>query len=70
MQQRVIDLGIDAPFIAYPPGSGFGRFAKANGSEVSDAEVGKLNEANIMFGDKQLMWERMSSESSHFDPFP
>ena len=62
LQQRVIDTGIEKPFIAYPPGSEFGRLAKSDGTEIAESEVQKLNEANIPFGGSQLLWERMPGE--------
>ncbi|ORX37808.1 hypothetical protein BD324DRAFT_645356 [Kockovaella imperatae] len=63
LKQRVIDNGIEKPFIAYPPGSEFGRLAKSDGTEISEDEIRKLNEANIPFGGSQLLWERMPEDA-------
>jgi lupus La protein len=55
--------GIERPFIAYPPGSAFGRMAKYDSSVITDEERQKLNDAKIKFGANELAWEQMSGGS-------
>lgn len=62
VQGQIIKSGIEAPFLAFPPGSQSGSLAKADSSPFSDAEIQSLNDTKMEFGGVVTVWDRMPGQ--------
>jgi len=63
-QIQVGKNGIEAPFLAFPPGSESGSLAKVDSTVITDDEMAKLQEAKMLFGGVEVQWQRMTGQSS------
>ena len=62
-QAKIIELGIEKPFMAFPPGATVGKLAKQDDSEITEEDLKKLNDAKLQFGGADAVFSKMTGKS-------
>jgi len=57
---KVIEHGIEKPFMAFPAGAKGGNLAKGSGQSFTEEELAKLNEAKLDNAGVTVVWRKMT----------
>jgi lupus La protein len=60
LKADIMKHGLPTPFMAFPPGAKSGSVSKAEGDEITDAELETLNGAKITYGGEPVTFERLN----------